>query len=63
MNTVAIIVYGEYREFEIAQKSWDFLKTMDSDFYFSTWDISNQDETIEKQIISEDMIKKYFPNA
>jgi hypothetical protein len=31
-----------YREFDIAFKSWNFIKNLDSDVYFSTWNTSKQ---------------------
>lgn len=63
----AVLVWGEFREFENAHKSWNFLKDLNYDIYFSTWD-----NTIEKnellnidinESVSEDRILKYFPNA
>ena len=38
---VGVMVYGQYRDFEIAVKSWNFLDN-GYDFYFSTWDKSKQ---------------------
>jgi hypothetical protein len=38
---VAVMVYGQYRDFEIAVKSWNFLDS-GYDFYFSTWNNSKQ---------------------
>ena len=35
---VAVLIAGEYREFETAFKSWKFKDWFDCDFYFSTWD-------------------------
>jgi hypothetical protein len=39
---LAVLVYGMYREFDIAVKSWDFLNRIDNDVYFSTWNRSAQ---------------------
>jgi hypothetical protein len=34
---VAVIIYGQLRELDISIKSWDFIKILDCDFYFSNW--------------------------
>ena len=64
---VAVFVYGEYRDFDILVKTWDFLKDLDCDVYMSTWDYSYQENHIlgyfvEKQV-TENMILDYVPNA
>ena len=64
---LAVLVYGMYREFDIAVKSWDFLNHIDSDVYFSTWNKSVQKNnrlniTIDEEV-SEERIKKHIPNA
>ena len=38
----AIFVYGQYRDFDVVVKSWNFLNDLDCDVYFSTWDKSYQ---------------------
>jgi hypothetical protein len=63
----AIFVYGQYRDFDVVVKSWNFLNNLDCDVYFSTWDKSHQENPalnyyIEKDV-TEDMILKYVPNA
>ena len=64
---IAVLVYGQYRDFDISITTWDFINHLDCDFYFSTWNKSNQ--TSEKLNISssfnvnEDMIKKFIPNS
>lgn len=64
---IAVLVYGMYREFDIAFKSWNFLEKFDCDVYFSTWTRSKQknnrlgiviDETIDINRILEKI-----PNA
>lgn len=56
---IAILIAGEFREFEICIKSWTFKNWDNVDFYFSTWNISreinlklginlHEDVTIEK---------------
>lgn len=64
---IAIIVYGPLREFELAHKTWGVLNELNSDFYFSTWDKSEQSHPklgIEiSESFDEDYIKKYFPKA
>ena len=42
----AVLVSGMYREFDIAVKSWNFLKDIDCDIYFSTWEKSVQNSEI-----------------
>ncbi len=64
---LAILVCGEYREFELAHRSWDFLTKTDNDVFFSTWDRSIQENKglnvrIEESI-SEEKIKQFLPNA
>lgn len=35
---IALLVSGEYREFPVAHKLWNFLKWSNVDVYFATWD-------------------------
>ena len=37
---IAVLIAGEYREFPIAHKFWNFLKWPNIDCYFATWDKS-----------------------
>lgn len=64
---IAIIVYGMYREFDIAVKSWNFIEDSDFDFYFSTWSKSIQKcEHLGYDLnedITPEMILKHIPNA
>jgi hypothetical protein len=64
---IAVIVYGDYRQFDIAHKSWYKLINCGSDFY-----ISSTPKTIQKNErfgidiefdVNEDMFTKYIPNA
>ena len=63
----AVLIYGEYREFDIAIQKWDFLKLIDHDIFVSTWDYSKQENTkldINREFkVTEDMITKYLPTA
>jgi hypothetical protein len=64
---LAILVYGMYREFDIAVKSWDFLNYIESDLYFSTWSRSAQKNlrlgiTIDEEV-TEERIKTHVPTA
>jgi hypothetical protein len=63
---IAIMVYGQYRDFEIAVKSWNFLDS-GYDFYFSTWNNSkqyNKKLNIDREFeVNEDMIRKHVPNS
>lgn len=38
---IALLISGEFREFEIAHKFWTFLQWKDVDIYWSTWKTSN----------------------
>jgi hypothetical protein len=64
---IAVIVYGMYREFDIAVKSWNFIDDSDFDFYFSTWSKSIQKcEPLGYDLnedITPEMITKHIPNA
>lgn len=64
---LAVLVYGMYREFDIAVKSWNFLNNMDSEVYFSTWNKSIQKNkrlgiTVDEEV-TEERIKKHIPKA
>ena len=64
---LAVFVYGMYREFDIAVKSWKFLQEIDNDVYFSTWNTSIQKNkrlhiTIDEEV-SRDRILKHIPTA
>jgi hypothetical protein len=63
---VAILACGEYREFEKAVKSWEFLNQLDCDVYISTWNKSKQLIDIgnyKELIVTKEMIKNHIPNA
>jgi hypothetical protein len=64
---VAVIVYGEYREFDFVVKSWDFLEKLNCDVYISTWDRSvqiNQDLGIYlDETITEEKVLNALPTA
>lgn len=64
---VAILVFGQYGEFDTAVNFWDFKDRTDCDFYFSTWNRTskfheeyNSDFNRE---VSIPMITNYIPNA
>lgn len=64
---IAILIYGQYRQFDIAYRSWKFLNELDHDVYISTWDRSR--EVIENMGIdidfkvTKEMFTRYVPNA
>jgi hypothetical protein len=63
----AVLVSGEFREFELAHKTWSFLNYIDYDMYFSTWNITEEMNEllgiyVHEEVTSE-RILKYFPNA
>jgi hypothetical protein len=67
MGKMAVLINGEFREFEIAVQSWNFMNDIDCDFYVSTWSKciqknKNLNIHIEEEI-TEERIKKILPNA
>lgn len=42
---IAVLISGEYREFDIVHKTWPFLKWQDVDIYVSTWNITTETNT------------------
>ena len=42
MKKIAILIAGEYREFETAFKSWKFQDHFNVDYYIATWETSYQ---------------------
>jgi hypothetical protein len=63
---LAILIGGEFREFELAHRSWPFL-TIEHDFFMSTWDTSHEQNTklgIDlHEVVTTDRILKYIPHA
>ncbi len=55
---IAILVYGMYREFDIAVTSWNFLSKFDCEVYFSTWSRSKQKNKKLDIIIDEEVTEK-----
>ena len=67
MKKMAVLINGEFREFEIAVQSWKFMNEIDCDFYISTWSKCVQKHkklgiNIEEEI-TEERIRKILPNA
>lgn len=67
MKKMAVLINGEFREFEIAIQSWKFMNEIDCDFYISTWSKCVQKHkklgiNIEEEI-TEERIRKILPNA
>ena len=67
MGKMAVLINGEFREFEIAVKSWKFINEIDCDFYVSTWSKCIQKNKnlgiyIEEEV-TEERIRKILPNA
>ena len=55
----AVLVCGQYRQFEQAYKSWKFLEQLDCDVFVSTWNKSKQLYDVGKYIefdVNEEMI-------
>lgn len=67
MKKIAILIAGEYREFETAFKSWTFQEHFDVDYYIATWGTSYQhNERLKIQIkesIKKENILKIIPNC
>lgn len=67
MMKTAVLVSGMCRQFDISVKSWNFLKDLDCDVYFSTWKKSVQSSAklgiyIEENI-TEEIILEHIPDA
>lgn len=64
---LAVLIFGEYREFENAYKTWNFLNDIEHDIYISTWDKSYSEIPTPNIFVSEDVttykIKKIIPKA
>ena len=65
---IAVFLYGEYRQFELAVNIYkDKLSSYNPDYYVASWDYSREKSDLgtydEEHIVTEDMIKKYLPNA
>jgi hypothetical protein len=64
---IAVLVFGMYREFDIAIRSWDFIKKFKCDVYMSTWARSIQSSEVHRivvdEIITKDTILKKLPTA
>jgi hypothetical protein len=64
---IGVLVYGMYREFDIAFQSWDFIKKMNCDVFFSTWSTSKQinkrlNITVDETVTPQRVLSK-VPNA
>ena len=66
MKKLAVLVGGEFREFESAHLSWPFL-SLDHDFFISTWDTTTEKNpklNIDLcEEVSSTIILKHCPNA
>ena len=64
---IAHFVYGQYRQLEIAVKSWEFLNEIECDTYVSTWDksiqISSKLDIIDEFDVTEEMVNLCLPNS
>lgn len=68
---VAVLVFGEYRTFETAVKTWNCRFWDDVDYYMSTWDYSLEPTDKVKHLVTkrwktvanEEFIKKTLPNV
>ena len=64
---LAVLIYGQYRQFDIAYTSWGFLNELDCDVYVSSWDKSV--EILESMGINvslnvtEEMFTRFIPKA
>tara|TARA_B100000900_G_scaffold214182_1_gene181399 strand:- start:767 stop:1510 length:744 start_codon:yes stop_codon:yes gene_type:complete len=63
-DSIAILLYGEYRTFDVVNTFWDFKENQNIDFYFSTWNFSyqgNDELKIDyKEKITTNSFTKYF---
>lgn len=64
---IAILVFGELRQFKQAVQTWKFKDELDCDFYFSTWNRSFQYNSklgIDlNEVVTKEDILKYLPDA
>jgi hypothetical protein len=64
---IAVIAYGEYREFETAVNSWPFINSDEYDVFISTWNISKyENEKLNinlNEIVDIDKIKSIIPTS
>jgi hypothetical protein len=64
---LGVLIGGLLKEFEIAKNYWSFLNDIEHDIYFSTWDVTyekNEFYNIDiREVVTEERILKYFPNA
>ena len=58
---IAILLYGEYREFESSINSFSLFDKYSPEYYVSTW--STSDDGFVKQNVSESKIKNFLPQA
>lgn len=67
MFRIAVLIYGQYRELDIAVRSWDFQDKFYCDFYFSLWDktkmLSREKNENVEFYVNEQMVKNHIPNA
>lgn len=63
---IAVLICGDYREFDYSYQFWNFVNQIDCDIYMSTWNKSIQiNEHLGINLhedISEDRVKKNNPN-
>lgn len=65
MKKVAILLFGDYREFETASACYEVFQDFDVDYFVSTWDQTasyNQDLDLNIEIISKERINKFLPS-
>lgn len=64
---IAVLIYGQYRELDIAVKSWTFREKYYCDFYFSLWDKTHMFSRDRKKnfeiSVNEKIVKDLIPNA
>lgn len=61
---LAVLLFGDYREFEKASISYDFFKEYDIDFYISTWKQTNSYDSnynLTKKEITEESFNNFLP--
>lgn len=64
---IAVLVGGEFREFETAIKTWFWINEIDCDFFISTWSVSRETNLpmgIDfEENVTREKILKHVPNA
>lgn len=65
MRKVAVLLFGDYREFETASSCYEVFQDLDVDYFVSTWDkTTSYNEYFETKLesITEERINRFLPS-